>query len=155
MPDMARKAVGLTRDLDPSGYDEDETLRLALVYLVQVIGEAARHVSAGCRQEHPEIPWRQVTGMRRKVVHDYLDVDYRIVWDVVTGELPGLVLKLEKSVDRPGRLTARGRMPGRQLMQAARAVWPSGCRACRCRWRPAGGRQSRTRASGRTRTGGI
>ena len=84
MLDMARKAVGKTEGLTREGYDADENLRLALTHLVQVIGEAARRVSADFTNGHPEIPWADIIGMRHKVVHDYLGVDEDIVWQVVT-----------------------------------------------------------------------
>jgi len=52
---------------------------LALTHLVQVIGEAARRVSRELYDEHPEIPWQDIVGMRQKVVQDYLGVDDDIV----------------------------------------------------------------------------
>jgi len=71
---------------------------LALIHLVQVIGEAARQVSAEFAAAHPEIPWAIITGMRHKLVHDYLGVDEDIVWQVVTTDLPSLVAALEPLV---------------------------------------------------------
>lgn len=68
MPDMARKAVAKVRDLPREAYDADENLRLALIHLVQVIGEAARQVSRELTATHPEIPWENIVGMRHKVV---------------------------------------------------------------------------------------
>jgi len=65
---------------------------------VQTLGEAARRVSPPFQQAHLEIPWREIVGMRHKVVHDYLEVDYDLVWDVVTAELPALVSRLEQFV---------------------------------------------------------
>lgn len=79
-------------------YDRDENPHLALTYLVQTLGEAAQRVTQTFRDTTPDIPWSRIVGMRNKVVHDYLDVDYDIVWDVVTIELPGLVTPLEKVV---------------------------------------------------------
>ncbi len=76
----------------------DENLRLALAHLIQIIGEAARHVSDEARRKHPEIPWTAIIGMRHKVVHDYLEVDEDIVWDVVTADLPPIVTVLERIV---------------------------------------------------------
>jgi hypothetical protein len=58
MLDMARKAVGKTQGLRRDAYDADENLRLALTHLIQVIGEAARHVSREFTAQHPEIPTR-------------------------------------------------------------------------------------------------
>jgi len=95
MLDMARKAVGKTRGLSRAAYDTDENLRLAVIHLVQVIGEAARQVSREASDAHPELPWADIIGMRHKVVHDYLGVDEDIVWQVVTEDLPKLVVLLE------------------------------------------------------------
>ena len=99
MLDMSRKAVEKTKSKNRKAYDTDENLRLALTHLVQIIGEAARHVSPAFQKSHPEIPWSEVIGMRHKVVHDYLDVDEDIVWEVVTEDLPSLAKQLEKLVD--------------------------------------------------------
>jgi uncharacterized protein with HEPN domain len=96
MLDMSRKAVGKSAGLSHDAFDADENLRLALTHLVQVIGEAGRRVSPDFSGQHPEIPWQEIVGMRHKVVHDYLGVDEDIVWQVVTEDLPPLVVLLEK-----------------------------------------------------------
>jgi len=95
MLDNARKAKSLLGDTDHTAYYADETLRLALAHLLQVIGEAARRVSDDFREQHRNIPWKAIVGMRHKVVHDYMDVDEEIVWDTVTRELPPLIAQLE------------------------------------------------------------
>jgi uncharacterized protein with HEPN domain len=91
MLDMTRKALDKTTGVTREAYDRDENLRLALTHLVQVIGEAARHVSRAFCDEHPDVPWTEIIGMRHKVVHDYLGVDEDIVWQVVTSDLPRLL----------------------------------------------------------------
>lgn len=96
MLDMARKAVDKVRALPRHQYDEDENLRLALAHLVQLIGEAARRVSSDLRLAHPEVPWADIVGMRSKIVHDYMNVDEDVVWEVVTADLPPLVAALER-----------------------------------------------------------
>ena len=98
MSDMARKALEKNAGKSRSKYDGDETLRMALAHLVQVIGEAARHVSPEFQEAHPGIPWRAIIGMRNKIVHDYLHVDYDLVWDVVAVDLPPLIAELDKVV---------------------------------------------------------
>jgi uncharacterized protein with HEPN domain len=95
MLDTAKKAVGKTTGLSRDAYDADENLRLALTHLVQVIGEAGRHVSREFCLAHPEIQWADIIGMRHKVVHDYLGVDEDIVWEVVTKDLSRLIAALE------------------------------------------------------------
>ena len=96
MLDAARKAVDWGRRTTRAEYDANEHLRLALTHLVQTIGEAARHVSDPFRTANPAVPWAKVIAMRHKVVHDYLDVDYDIVWTVVSEELPALIPGLER-----------------------------------------------------------
>jgi uncharacterized protein with HEPN domain len=96
MLDMTRKAVRAVASKSRAHYDGDEILRLGLTHLVQVIGEAARKVSGEFRDQHPEIPWRKIVGMRHRIVHDYMQVDEDILWQVVTDDLPSLLPQLEK-----------------------------------------------------------
>jgi len=96
MLDTAREAVELFHGRDRPDFDRDRALRLALAHLTQTLGEAARHVSDDYQARHPEIPWRSIIGMRHKVVHDYLYVDYDTIWDVVTTDLPALIPVLER-----------------------------------------------------------
>jgi uncharacterized protein with HEPN domain len=66
MLDMARKAVSKTQSISRDTYDADENLRLALVHLIQTIGEAARQVSREFCNNHPDIRWADIIGMRHK-----------------------------------------------------------------------------------------
>jgi len=98
MLDTARNAAAKVRGKSRPEYDADENLRLALAHLVQTIGEAAAHVSPETRARHPEIPWKQIVGIRHRIVHDYMNVDFDILWEVVTRNLPGLLASLEPLV---------------------------------------------------------
>ena len=98
MLDTAREAAARAAERGMDGFVEDEDLRLALAYRIQMIGEAARRVSEPTRRAHPEVPWSQIIGMRHKIVHDYLSVDYDIVWQVVDKDLPELIGQLENIV---------------------------------------------------------
>lgn len=96
MLDTARLIVGKVNGKSRAEFDADENLRLALAHLIQTFGESARRVSTAFRESAPQIPWRSIIGMRHKVVHDYLHVDFDIVWAVATVDLPPLVSELEK-----------------------------------------------------------
>jgi uncharacterized protein with HEPN domain len=98
MLEMARKAVAKIETLEYIDYDTDENLRLALTHLVQIIGEASSRVSSELRTAYPEIPWREITGMRNRIVHDYLNIDEDVVWQVVAEDLPSLIQALERIV---------------------------------------------------------
>lgn len=91
MEDLTRSVVGKVRGRTRDEFDEDENLRLAVAHLIQTTGEAASRVSDRFRAAHPELPWRHIVGMRHKIVHDYMDIDFDIVWDVATADMPGLL----------------------------------------------------------------
>lgn len=72
------------------------TLVLSLVKDVEIIGEAATNVSKECREKHPQIPWRNLIGMRNRLIHAYFDINLDVVWQTVTEDLPSLIAELEK-----------------------------------------------------------
>ena len=96
MLETARAIVVKTSGISRWRFDDDENLRLAVVHLIQTVGESARRVSPGFQQTHPEIPWSKIIAMRHKVVHDYLEIDYEIVWRAATKSMPPLIVELEK-----------------------------------------------------------
>jgi uncharacterized protein with HEPN domain len=73
-------------------------LSLSLVRLLEIIGEAAKGITKEFRQEHSELPWKSMVGMRDRLIHGYFDVNLDIVWETVTSDLPPLINKLEKIV---------------------------------------------------------
>ncbi len=90
MLDMSLQARDILSGKDRSDYDQEVVLRLALTHLVQVIGEAAQQVSKEFQAAHSQVPWREIIGMRHRIVHDYLNVDEDVVWEVVKDDLPRL-----------------------------------------------------------------
>ena len=103
--DMLRGARKIGRFLEGrarSDLDADEMFQDALVRAITVLGEAAGQVSDEIRDRHPEIPWRDITGMRHRLVHDYRDVDLDRVWTTATENVPELVPMLEAIVPDPG-----------------------------------------------------
>lgn len=73
----------------------DEMLAWAAIHGIQIIGEAANQVSAETQAAAPDIPWKNIIGMRHKITHDYFDVDYDIVWKTITKRLPELIAQLD------------------------------------------------------------
>ncbi|SDW09843.1 HepT-like ribonuclease domain-containing protein [Thiocapsa roseopersicina] len=95
MLDEARYLQDKTAGLDRGSFFTDPTLQRAFVRSLEIIGEAAKHVPESLRTRHPTVPWRAMAGMRDRVIHDYLGVDYGIVWDVVENKIPELQQNLE------------------------------------------------------------
>ena len=98
MLDVSIQAIEKIKGKSRENFETDDNLRLALTHLIQMIGEAARRVSPESKQRYPQIPWSDVIGMRHKLVHDYLDVDFDVVWEVVTSDLPELISQLSPIV---------------------------------------------------------
>ena len=99
MLDAARRVLRITNRLTEREFIEDEAAAPATVRFLEIVGEAARHVSEDIRDEHPEIPWRQLIGTRNLLIHAYSSVDLGIVWNICQTAVPRLVLALEKVVD--------------------------------------------------------
>ncbi|WP_207223625.1 DUF86 domain-containing protein [Pseudonocardia sediminis] len=95
--EAAEKAVGYSRDRTRIDLDRDELLRLALTKLVEIVGEAAKHVSPEWRDAHPDVPWSAAARMRDRLVHHYFDIDRDVLWATVTVDLPGLLDLLPRS----------------------------------------------------------
>lgn len=96
MLDEVRYLQEQAANLDAAAFQTDPTLRRAFVRSLEIIGEAAKHVSEPFRSRYPAVQWRAMAGMRDRVIHDYLGVDYGIVWDVVRNKVPALREELER-----------------------------------------------------------
>jgi uncharacterized protein with HEPN domain len=78
---------------------KDRILELALVRLIEIVGEAAARVSPeGCRK-YSGVPWPQIIGMRNRLVHGYDQVDLDVLWDTIEHDLPPLVSELERILE--------------------------------------------------------
>jgi uncharacterized protein with HEPN domain len=82
--------------LDYEQFRTDAKTNKAVVWNLITIGEAAGQVPETVRQTHQQVPWRQIRGMRNRIVHGYDTVDLEVVWKAVRDELPPLVPTLER-----------------------------------------------------------
>jgi len=101
--DAARQATGLAEGRSRADLDTDVMLNLSLVRLLEIIGEAARGLTAAFREAHPDVPWRKMAGMRDRLVHGYFDVNLDVVWQTVTRDLPPLIAGIEEIVREADR----------------------------------------------------
>jgi uncharacterized protein with HEPN domain len=96
MLDAAREAVQMAQGKTRADLDADRPLNLSLVRLLEIVGEAASRVPARERVKYPGIPWAQIVGLRNRLIHGYDNVDFDILWHIVTQDLPPLIVQLEK-----------------------------------------------------------
>lgn len=97
----SRSVVDSLRSITFEHYLKDETLRLATERRIEIIGEAARHVSRPFQENHPEIPWRVVAAQRHILAHEYGEIKQDRIWRVATIHIPDLITQLEPLVPKP------------------------------------------------------
>lgn len=77
---------------------QERLLQDGVVRQLEIIGEASRNLSSDFRDQQPEIPWRQIIGLRNRVIHAYFELNLTIIWEVVQNDLPSLKQKIEQLV---------------------------------------------------------
>ncbi|KAF3887923.1 MULTISPECIES: HepT-like ribonuclease domain-containing protein [Nostocales] len=77
--DAANQAIAFTQGRNRADLDTDTMLALAVVRLIEILGEAAKNVSQGTKDSIPDIPWRQIAGTRDRLSHAYFDVNLDII----------------------------------------------------------------------------
>jgi uncharacterized protein with HEPN domain len=92
----AQKAIAFTHEKSRPDLDEDEILTLALVRLLEIVGEAARYVPDEIKSSFPDVSWREIAGTRNRLIHGYFAVDLDVVWSIIESDLPILVQQLER-----------------------------------------------------------
>jgi len=103
MLDAARTVRSYVQGRSLDAYLADRMLRDAVERNVEIIGEAARRVSKGFRDAHPEIPWPRIIAQRNVLSHEYGEIEDALVWDVATKDIPELIAALEPLVPPPPR----------------------------------------------------
>jgi uncharacterized protein with HEPN domain len=93
--------ISTSQELTFERFNSDETLRRAFVRSLEVIGEAVKKLPAEFRSQHPGVEWRQIAGMRDRLIHGYFGVDYQLVWEVVQDKIPELQGRIERILDSP------------------------------------------------------
>ena len=95
MRDHAEEAVLLLGETTLEELKIDRTVQLALVQLIEIVGEAAGRVDAEIRAAHPDIPWQLAADTRHRLIHGYDLIEYAVVFDTVKVDLPLLVEQLD------------------------------------------------------------
>lgn len=99
MLDHAKEAVDLLAGKEETELSRNRVLELALVRLIEIIGEAANRLPIENQSRYPSIPWREIVCMRNRLVHGYDAIDLNVLWNTVQIDLPRLIEELERILD--------------------------------------------------------
>lgn len=95
MLDSIARIESYTEDVGEREFKEEPLIQDAVIRHLEIVGEAASRISEATQQRHDDVPWRDITGMRNKLIHGYFGVDVDVVWETIVEDLPPLKRQLE------------------------------------------------------------
>lgn len=110
--DAARRIGEYIRGMTFEKFERDTKTQDAVVRNIEIVGEAVKLLSGGFKRRHPDVPWKQMAGMRDVIIHRYFGVALDIVWRVATKDLPEAVARLEEAEVAEAGRRAEGAGPG-------------------------------------------
>jgi uncharacterized protein with HEPN domain len=99
MLETAERVVRHMEGVDVPTFIADENLRDAVIFRLQIIGEAAYHISEEFKDRHPQVEWYKIQGLRHKIVHDYDTLDDETIHHIAVDYVPPLVEQLKKILE--------------------------------------------------------
>ena len=99
MLDHAREAVEMVQGRSRADLDTDRMLNLALVRLMEIVGEAAARIPEEFRSRYPQLPWQDVADLRNRLIHGYDTINFDILWAIIKNDLPPLIEQLQGIID--------------------------------------------------------
>jgi uncharacterized protein with HEPN domain len=88
--DAISKGMRFVEDMKYEDFIHDDKTVFAVIRAIEVIGEAVKNIPNDVKDKYPEIPWREMAGMRNKLIHAYFGVDIKKVWKAIKEEIPPL-----------------------------------------------------------------
>jgi uncharacterized protein with HEPN domain len=98
--------LSMSKDLTKNDLLNNETLKRAIVRSLEIIGEASKKIGADFKIKWPTIQWKHMAGMRDRLIHDYMGVNYSIVWDVIIHKIPALHQQIQDVLNQEKNLNA-------------------------------------------------
>ena len=93
--------ISISENLLFDDFIKDETLKRAVVRSLEIIGEATKKIPADVKVKWNSIQWKNIAGMRDRLIHDYIGVNYKIVWDVMKNKIPEMNQQISSFLSQP------------------------------------------------------
>ena len=94
--DATERIEEFVKGFNSKKFKEDEKTIFAVVRAFEIIGEATKNIPAKVKNKYKEVPWRQMAGMRNKLIHEYFGANTEVVWKTIKKDIPDLKEKISK-----------------------------------------------------------
>lgn len=91
--------ISISRNMSKDEFLNDETLKRAIVRSLEIVGEATKQIPADFKVQWHSIEWKKMAGMRDRLIHDYIGINYSIVWDVIKNKIPDLNKQVQEVLE--------------------------------------------------------
>jgi uncharacterized protein with HEPN domain len=100
MLENTNRAIQFIEGMNYEAFSKDDKTVYAVIRAVEIIGEATRNIPEEIRSKYPEIPWRDASDMRNKLVHRYFGINLEVIWETLNEDLPMLATALHEIIRR-------------------------------------------------------
>ena len=97
--DSIVKIDKFTRGMNLLEFEKDDKTIYAVIRAIEILGEASKKIPDQIKDKYPDIPWREISGMRDKLIHDYFGVNTEVVWKTVKNDVPPLKVLIEQIIN--------------------------------------------------------
>lgn len=96
--DAIRSLEAFTEGIGIADFLKNDLVKSASVRQMEIIGEAANHITAELKEKYSEINWKEIVGFRNIAIHEYFVIDYTLIWDIIENSIPQLKVSIEKII---------------------------------------------------------